>query len=201
MIYVTQSLSLSSREKLELLAAENNGLWAMFSNIISWLLTLFDNVNPSVFLHPCSVIVVENWSNGRRCSRKSLKQDGRRLRHFRSIVQLNVILISSDRLRFAAQQQRHSSTIWINKTQLINTNKAINFPTKTILYRSLVLPVLLYGCESWTLTADLGRRIQACLRGFCCQASQVIMVRPCISPWYAAEDHTTGIRGRKASQR
>ena len=27
------------------------------------------------------------------------------------------------------------------------------------------------------------------------------MVRPCLSPWYAAEDHTTGLRGRKASQR
>ena len=40
-------------------------------------------------------------------------------------------------------------------------NKAIVFPTKIILNWSLVLSVLLYGCERWTLTADLERRIQA----------------------------------------
>ena len=30
-------------------------------------------------------------------------------------------------------------------------NKAISFPTKIKLYKSLVLLILLYGCESWTL--------------------------------------------------
>ncbi len=29
------------------------------------------------------------------------------------------------------------------------------------LYKTLVLSILMYGCESWTLTADLERRIQA----------------------------------------
>ena len=42
-------------------------------------------------------------------------------------------------------------------------NKAINFPTKIMLYRSLVLSVLLYWFESWTLTADLERLTQAFL--------------------------------------
>ena len=37
----------------------------------------------------------------------------------------------------------------------------ISLPTKFRLYRSLVLSTLLYGCESWTLTADSERRIQA----------------------------------------
>ena len=40
-------------------------------------------------------------------------------------------------------------------------NKAISFPTKVKLYKALVWSILLYGCESWTLTADLDRRIQA----------------------------------------
>ena len=31
--------------------------------------------------------------------------------------------------------------------------------TKIRVFKSLVLPVLLYGCESWTLTGDLGRRL------------------------------------------
>ena len=44
----------------------------------------------------------------------------------------------------------------------------ISFPTKHRLYKSLVLSVLLYGCESWTLLAETERKIQAfemkCLR-------------------------------------
>ena len=38
---------------------------------------------------------------------------------------------------------------------------AICFPTKMKLYKSLGLSILFYGCESWTLTADVDRRIQA----------------------------------------
>ena len=40
--------------------------------------------------------------------------------------------------------------------------------TKIRIFKSLVLPVLLYGCETWTLNSDLKRRINAfgnkCLR-------------------------------------
>ena len=40
--------------------------------------------------------------------------------------------------------------------------------TKIRVFKTLVLPVLLYGCETWTLNADLKRRIDAfgtrCLR-------------------------------------
>ena len=44
----------------------------------------------------------------------------------------------------------------------------ISFATKYRLYQSLVVSILLYGCETWTLLADSERRIQAfetkCLR-------------------------------------
>ena len=36
-------------------------------------------------------------------------------------------------------------------------NKTISFPTKIKLFRSLVFSILLYGCQSWTLMADLER--------------------------------------------
>ena len=39
-------------------------------------------------------------------------------------------------------------------------NKPINFHTKIKLYKSLVLPILIYGCESWMLTAYREREIQ-----------------------------------------
>ena len=46
------------------------------------------------------------------------------------------------------------------KLQKIWKSKEISFPTKIKLYRSLVLSILLYGCESWTMTADTTRRVQ-----------------------------------------
>ena len=39
-------------------------------------------------------------------------------------------------------------------------SRDISFPTKLKLFKSLVLSILLYGCESWTMTADTTRRIQ-----------------------------------------
>jgi hypothetical protein len=47
-------------------------------------------------------------------------------------------------------------------TQLIAIWKSnISFPVKIKLYKSLILSILLYGCESWTLTANTEHRIQA----------------------------------------
>ena len=39
--------------------------------------------------------------------------------------------------------------------------RAISFPTEIKLYKSMVLSILLTGCKSCTLTADLERQIQA----------------------------------------
>ena len=47
-------------------------------------------------------------------------------------------------------------------------SKEISFSSKFKLYKSLVLSIALYGCESWTLSAELEQRIQTfemkCLR-------------------------------------
>ena len=47
-------------------------------------------------------------------------------------------------------------------------SKEISFSSKFKLYKSLVLSIALYGCESWTLLAELEKRIQSfemkCLR-------------------------------------
>ena len=47
------------------------------------------------------------------------------------------------------------------KLNKIWSSKDISFATKIKLYKTLVLSTLLYGCESWTLTADSTERIQA----------------------------------------
>ena len=41
------------------------------------------------------------------------------------------------------------------------TDRSIPLSSKIRLMRSLVTPIFLYACESWTLTAELKRRLQA----------------------------------------
>ena len=47
------------------------------------------------------------------------------------------------------------------KLKTIWRDKNISLKTKLMLLRALVLTIFLYACESWTLTADLQRRIKA----------------------------------------
>ena len=53
------------------------------------------------------------------------------------------------------------ATASMAKLNKIWSSKDISFATKTKVYKTLVLSTLFYGWESWTLTADLTKRIQA----------------------------------------
>ena len=53
------------------------------------------------------------------------------------------------------------ATASMAKLNKIWSSKDISFATKLKLYKTIVLSTLLYGCESWTLTADSTERIQA----------------------------------------
>ena len=53
------------------------------------------------------------------------------------------------------------TTTALNKLKTIWNDKNIALSSKIRLMRSLVISILLYACESWTLTADTERRIQA----------------------------------------
>lgn len=63
------------------------------------------------------------------------------------------ILEVKARISLAMSAMTRLNTIW--------KSNSISFPVKLKLYKALVVSILLYGCESWTLTADLSRRIQA----------------------------------------
>ena len=43
----------------------------------------------------------------------------------------------------------------------ISKSRAITWPTKVCLVKAMVFPVVLYGCQSWTLKKDEHRRIDA----------------------------------------
>ena len=53
------------------------------------------------------------------------------------------------------------TTAALAKLKTIWKDKNINLSAKIRLMRSLVISIFLYACESWTLTAELGRRIKA----------------------------------------
>ena len=52
-------------------------------------------------------------------------------------------------------------TAALKRLKLAWIDKSISLSSKIQLMRSLVTSIFLYACESWTLTAELQRRIQA----------------------------------------
>lgn len=57
------------------------------------------------------------------------------------------------RLGIASSARTRLNNIW--------KSNVISLPIKIKLFKSLVVSILLYGCESWTLTAETERRIEA----------------------------------------
>ena len=53
------------------------------------------------------------------------------------------------------------TTAALTKLKPVWSDRSISLSSKIRLMRSLVTSIFLYACESWTLTAELKRRIQA----------------------------------------
>ena len=90
-----------------------------------------------------------------------IKLNGYVLQEVESFKYLGSILTSDGsssqeiktRIALATSAMAKLSTIWQSKN--------ISCKTKVKLYKSLVLSILLYSCESWTLNAELERRLQS----------------------------------------
>ena len=50
-------------------------------------------------------------------------------------------------------------TVMITRLSVARKSNTISVSIKIKLHKALVVSILLYGCESWTLTADTERRI------------------------------------------
>ena len=70
-----------------------------------------------------------------------------------------------DQFKYLGSPQTKDGTsikeVKIRLTQAHSAIKRLAIPAKIKLYRSLVLSVLHYGCESWTWTADLNAQKNA----------------------------------------
>ena len=61
------------------------------------------------------------------------------------------------------------TTAALTRLKPVWTDKSISLSSKIRLMRSLLTSIFLYACESWTLTAELQRRIQAMEMGCYCK--------------------------------
>ena len=86
--------------------------------------------------------------------------DNKKLETVRSFKYLRAIVsdegFKSEVLSIIAQ-----TTAAVTKLNVIWNDKNITISSKIRLMRSLAMTIFLYSCETWTITADIERRIQA----------------------------------------
>ena len=96
-----------------------------------------------------------------------IRVHGQRLEEVHSFKYLGAIL-SDEGTKQEILARCAQTTTALSKLRNIWHDNNTSIGTKIRLMRSMVVSVLLYGCEAWTLNADLQRRIQAlemrCLR-------------------------------------
>ena len=91
---------------------------------------------------------------------REIRIKGQRLEEVENFKYLGAIISNegseSEILSWIAQ-----TAVALSRLKIIWRDKNISLASKVKLMRTLILSTFLYACESWTLTAELERRIQA----------------------------------------
>ena len=104
-----------------------------------------------------SKVVVNSGDN----TTAQISMNGQELEEVMAFKYLGAMLTKDGRSTEDIKIRLAIATASMAKLNKIWSSKDVNFPTKIKLYKTLVLFTPLYGCESWTLTADSTKRIQA----------------------------------------
>ena len=70
-------------------------------------------------------------------------------------------IVSDDGSKPEVLSRIAQTTAAVTKLKVIWNDKKITIISKIRLMRSLAMSIFLYECETWTITADIERRIQA----------------------------------------
>ena len=103
-----------------------------------------------------SKVLVNSTTN----THAEIYMNGQQLEEVDAFKYLGATLTKDGRSTTEIKIRMATATSAMAKLSKIWKSKEISFPTKMKLYKSLVLSILLYGCESWTMTAETTKRIQ-----------------------------------------
>ena len=93
-------------------------------------------------------------------SGKKIKVKGQKLETVTSFKYLGSV-ITDEGSKPEILSRIAQTTAALARLKPVWTDKCISISSKIRLMRSLVKSIFLYACESWTLTAELQRKIQA----------------------------------------
>ena len=108
-------------------------------------------------IDPDKTKVMTNNPNG---FQREIKMKGQRLEEVENFKYLGVI-ISNEGSKPEIPSKIAQTTAALSRLKIIWKDKNISLASKVKLMRTLILSTFLYACESWTLTAEIERRIQA----------------------------------------
>ena len=91
---------------------------------------------------------------------REIKIKGQRLEEVENLKYLEAI-ISNEGSKPEILSRIAQTTAALSRLKIIWRDKNISLASKVKLMRTLILSTFLYACESWTLTAEIERRIQA----------------------------------------
>ena len=91
---------------------------------------------------------------------RKIKIKGQRLEEVENFKYLGAI-ISNEGSKPDILSRIAQTTSALSRLKIIWRDKNISLASKVKLMRTLILSIFLYVCESWTLTAEIERRIQA----------------------------------------
>ena len=91
---------------------------------------------------------------------REIKIKGQRLEEVENFKYLGAI-ISNEGSKPEILSRIAQATAALSRLKIIWRDKNISLASKVKLMRTLILSTFLYACESWTLTAEIERRIQA----------------------------------------
>ena len=106
---------------------------------------------------PDKTKVMTNSPNG---FQREIKIKGQRLEEVENFKYLGAI-ISNEGSKPEILSRIAQTTAALSRLKIIWRDKNISLASKVKLMRTLILSTFLYSCESWTLTAEIERRIQA----------------------------------------
>ena len=107
-----------------------------------------------------------------------IKVNGQKLETVTSFKYLGSV-ISNEGAKPEMLSRIAQMTAALTRFKPVWNDRSISLSSKTRLMRSLVTPIFLYACESWTLAAEVKRRIQAMENEVLPQDTTHFIQRPC----------------------